>query len=44
VITAEHGCMQVRGSMQRQSRVTVEAWAGVFEKDSELRASLARRA
>jgi len=24
--------------------VTVEAWAGVFEKDSELRHSLARRA
>ena len=44
VITAEHGCMQVRGPMQRQSRVTVEAWSGVFEKDPELRASLARRA
>ena len=44
VITAEHGCMQVRGPMQRQSRVTVEAWGGVFEKDSQLRASLARRA
>ena len=44
VITAEHGCMQVRGPMRRQSRVTVEAWSGVFEKDGELRASLARRA
>jgi GTP cyclohydrolase IA len=44
VITAEHGCMQVRGPMRRQSRVTVEAWAGAFEKDAELRASLARRA
>ena len=44
VIAAEHGCMQVRGPMRRQSRVTVEAWAGVFEKDAELRASLARRA
>ena len=44
VITAEHGCMQVRGPMRRQSRVTVEAWGGVFEKDAELRASLARRA
>jgi GTP cyclohydrolase I len=44
VITAEHGCMQVRGPMRRQSRVTVEAWAGVFEKDAELRRSLARRA
>ena len=44
VITAEHGCMQVRGPMRRQSRVTVEAWCGAFEKDSELRSSLARRA
>src|SRR5438477_2143672 len=44
VITAEHACMQVRGPMRRQSRITVEAWSGVFEKDSELRASLARRA
>jgi GTP cyclohydrolase I len=44
VMTAEHGCMQVRGPRRRQSRVTVEAWAGVFEKDGELRASLARRA
>lgn len=44
VITAEHGCMQVRGPMRRQSRVTVEAWAGVFEKDAGLRRSLARRA
>ena len=41
---AEHGCMQVRGPMRRESRVTVEAWGGVFEKDAELRASLARRA
>jgi GTP cyclohydrolase I len=44
VITAEHGCMQVRGPMQRQSRITVEAWAGRFEADAELRSSLARRA
>ena len=44
VITAEHGCMQVRGPMRRQSRVTVEAWGGVFESDGELRSSLARRA
>jgi GTP cyclohydrolase I len=44
VIAAEHACMQVRGPMRRQSRVTVEAWAGAFEKDPELRASLARRA
>lgn len=44
VITAEHGCMQVRGPTQRRSRITVEAWAGAFEKDAELRASLARRA
>jgi len=44
VIAAEHGCMQVRGPMRRNSRVTVEAWAGAFEKDSELRHSLARRA
>lgn len=44
VITAEHGCMQVRGPKRRQSRVTVEAWAGVFEKDAELRRSLAHRA
>ena len=44
VIVAEHACMQVRGPMRRQSRITVEAWAGVFEKDAELRASLARRA
>jgi GTP cyclohydrolase I len=44
VIAAEHGCMQVRGPRRRQSRVTVEAWAGAFEKDPELRASLARRA
>jgi len=44
VIAAEHGCMQVRGPMQRQSRITVEAWAGTFERDAELRSSLARRA
>lgn len=44
VVAAEHGCMQVRGPMRRHSRVTVEAWAGVFEKDGELRMSLARRA
>jgi GTP cyclohydrolase I len=44
VITAEHGCMQVRGPTRRQSRITVEAWAGAFEKDGELRMSLARRA
>ncbi len=44
VIAAEHACMQVRGPMRPQSRVTVEAWAGTFEKDAELRASLARRA
>ena len=44
VITAEHGCMQLRGPRKRQSRVTVEAWAGVFEVDAELRRRLARRA
>ena len=44
VVTAEHGCMQVRGPVRRQSRITVEAWAGAFERDAELRASLARRA
>jgi GTP cyclohydrolase I len=44
VITAEHGCMQVRGPMRRQSRITVEAWAGAFERDVELRSSLSRRA
>jgi GTP cyclohydrolase I len=44
VVTAEHGCMQVRGPVRRQSRITVEAWAGAFEKDAELRASLMRRA
>jgi GTP cyclohydrolase I len=36
--------MQVRGPKRRQSRVTVEAWAGSFERDAELRMSLARRA
>ena len=44
VITAEHGCMQVRGPRRTQSKVTVEAFAGVFERDAELRSSLARRA
>lgn len=44
VVTAEHGCMQVRGPMRRQSCITVEAWAGAFEKDAELRARLSRRA
>ena len=44
VITAEHGCMQVRGAQQRRSKITVEAWSGVFERDAELRATLARRA
>ena len=44
VITAEHGCMQLRGPRKRQSRVTVEAWAGSFEGDPELRRSLSRRA
>jgi len=44
MIAAQHGCMQVRGPRRRQSKVTVEAWAGAFEKDAELRASLARRA
>src|SRR2546427_4005978 len=43
-IVARHGCMRGRGPMGRQSRVTREAWAGVFEKDSELRHSLSRRA
>ena len=43
VISAEHGCMQVRGPMRRQSRVAVEAWAGAFERDAELRERLARR-
>ena len=44
VVTAEHGCMQVRGPTRRRSRITVEAWAGAFERDAELRASLMRRA
>lgn len=44
VVSAGHGCMQVRGPKRRQSRVTVEAWAGTFESDGELRSSLARRA
>ena len=44
VISAEHGCMQVRGPKQRRSRVAVESWSGVFERDAELRARLARRA
>lgn len=44
VVNGEHACMRVRGPRRRQSRVTVEAWAGVFERDAELRASVARRA
>ena len=44
VISAEHGCMQVRGPKQRQSKVAVESWSGLFERDAELRARLARRA
>jgi len=44
VISAEHGCMQVRGPKQRRSRITVESWSGVFEREPELRARLARRA
>ena len=44
VITAQHGCMQVRGPQQGRSRITVEAWSGAFERDAELRATLARRA
>jgi GTP cyclohydrolase I len=44
VISAEHGCMQVRGRRQARSRILVEAWSGVFERDAELRATLARRA
>jgi GTP cyclohydrolase I len=44
VIAAGHGCMQVRGPKQRESEVAVESWSGIFEKDSELRARLARRA
>ena len=44
VISAEHGCMQVRGRRPARSRILVEAWSGVFEKDAELRATLARRA
>src|SRR5437588_108718 len=41
MIAAEHGCMQVRGPRRRESKVTVEAWAGAFEKDAELRVSSA---
>ncbi len=44
VISAEHGCMQVRGRRQARSRILVEAWSGVFEEDAGLRATLARRA
>ena len=44
VISAEHGCMQVRGRRQARSRILVEAWSGVFEQDAGLRATLARRA
>jgi GTP cyclohydrolase I len=43
VVSAEHGCMQVRGPKRTQSRIAVEAWSGVFEKDGELRERLARR-
>jgi GTP cyclohydrolase I len=43
VISAEHGCMQVRGPKRTQSRIAVEAWAGAFEHDAELRERLARR-
>jgi GTP cyclohydrolase I len=44
VLFAEHGCMRMRGPSQRRSRVAVEAWSGVFERDAELRGRLARRA
>jgi GTP cyclohydrolase I len=43
VISAEHGCMQVRGPKRTRSRIAVEAWAGAFERDAELRERLARR-
>lgn len=43
VISAEHGCMQVSGPKRTQSRIAVEAWAGAFERDGELRERLARR-
>jgi GTP cyclohydrolase I len=43
VISAEHGCMQVRGPKRTQSRIAVEAWSGAFERDAELRERLARR-
>ena len=43
VVSAEHGCMQVRGPKRTQSRIAVEAWSGAFEKDAELRERLARR-
>lgn len=44
VITAEHACMQARGPKARRSRIAVEAWSGVFERDANLRARLAQRA
>src|SRR5437868_5093701 len=43
VVSAEHGCMRVGGPKRAQSRIGVEAWSGVFEKDGELRERLARR-
>jgi GTP cyclohydrolase I len=43
VVSAEHGCMQVRGPTQTRSRIAVEAWSGAFERDAELRERLARR-
>ena len=43
VISAEHGCMQVRGPKRTRSRIAVEAWSGAFERDAELRERLARR-
>jgi GTP cyclohydrolase I len=44
VLSAEHGCMRMRGPTQRRSRIAVEAWSGAFERDAELRGRLARRA
>ncbi len=43
VLSAEHGCMQVRGPRRTQSRIAVEAWSGAFERDAGLRERLARR-
>jgi GTP cyclohydrolase I len=43
VVSAEHGCMQVRGPKRTRSRIAVEAWSGAFERDAELRGRLARR-